>query len=156
MTRAPGPAELDRLDPVYISYFKPWNSVENYELAKRHGFHDLTHEWRRTHHIEDFDQVDSRAYLVHAWLKYPKFGHACATDYASRFVRYSMITREEAVELVRKHDHALDPLCVRDFCEFCGYTEAEFWNIIDSLYNRELFEKDSLGRWVLKHPVWES
>lgn len=155
LTRAPGKKELEELDPVYISYFKPWNSIENYYLAKKHGFHDLNHEWSRSHHVENFDQIDSRAYLVHSWMKYPKFGHASATDYASRFVRYGMMTRDEAVELVKKHDHNLDALSVRDFCEFCGYTETEFWAIIDKQYNTELFEKDSFGNWVLKHPVWK-
>lgn len=155
LTRAPRKEILDKLDPIYISYFMPWNSVANYEFAKKHGFHDLTHEWKRTHHAEDFDQVDSRAYLVHSWLKYPKFGHASATDYASRFIRYGMIDRDEAISLVKKHDANLDPLAVRDFCEFCGYTESEFWNIIDKLYNLEIFEKTVLGTWELKHPVWE-
>ena len=155
LTRAPEQEILDKLDPIYISYFLPWNSVDNYNFAKKHGFHDLTHEWRRTNHAEDFDQVDSRAYLVHPWLKYPKFGHAFATDYASRFVRYGMITREEAVEMVKIHDDKLDPLAVRDFCEFCGYSETEFWGIIDGFYNSDLFIKQKNGEWVLKHPVWE-
>lgn len=147
---APSAEEMEKLDPMYVSYFVPWNSFHNYEIAKKYGFHDLTHEWRRTHHIEDMDQIDSRAYLVHSWMKYPKFGHASATDYAARMVRYGMLTRDEAFELVKKHDHALDPLCVRDFCDFLGYSEKEFWEIIDKLYNKELFEKDSLGRWILK------
>ncbi len=155
LTKAPEKDELDKLDPIYISYFVPWNSVANYELAKKHGFHDLTHEWERTHHAENFDQIDSRAYLVHSWMKYPKFGHASATDYASRFVRYGMISRQEAIDLVRQRDHRLDPLCVRDFCEFCGYSETEFWEIIDNLYNKDLFEKCKTGQWKLKHPVWE-
>lgn len=154
-TRAPKQDELDSLDPIYISYFQEWNSFRNYEFAKRHGFHDLTHEWNRMHHAENFDQVDSRAYLVHPWLKYPKFGHQFATDYAARMVRYGMISREEAIQIVREHDSKLDPLCVRDFCEFCGYTETEFWEIIDGLYNKELFEKDCNDKWILKHPIWE-
>ena len=156
LTRAPEKAVLDSLDPIYLSYFVPWNSVANAVFAKKRGFHDLSHEWNRTQCVENYDQVDSRAYLVHAWLKYPKFGHQGATDYASRFVRYGYMSREEAVKLVRDHDSKLDPLCVRDFCEFCGYTETEFWRIIDSFYNRDIFEKDSTGEWVLKNPVWES
>lgn len=155
LTRAPKKEEFDKLDPIYISYFVPWNSFENYEYARKHGFHDLSHEWNRKHHVEDFDQIDSRAYLVHSWLKYPKFGHASATDYTARMIRYGMITREEAVELVRAHDHNLDPLCVRDFCDFCGYSETEFWSIIDSLYNTELFKKDIHGNLELKNPVWK-
>lgn len=151
LTKAPSDEDMDKLDPMYVSYFLPWNSFSNYEFAKKHGFHDLTHEWDRTQHVESFDQVDSRAYLVHPWLKYPKFGHAFATDYASRMVRYGLITREEAIKLVKEHDSKLDPLCVRDFCEFAGYTETEFWQIIDGLYNEELFEKGLNGEWTLRN-----
>lgn len=147
---APAKEDMEKLDPIYISYFTQWNSFKNYEIAKRYGFHDLTHEWNRTHHVEQMDQIDSPAYLVHSWMKYPKFGHASATDYAARMVRYGMITREEAFKLVKEHDHALDPRSVREFCQFLGYTEKDFWSIIDKLYNRDLFEKDEMGRWVLR------
>lgn len=152
----PAAEELNKLDPVYVSYFTPWNSFKNYEIAKKYGFHDLTHEWNRTHHVEQMDQIDSRAYLVHSWMKYPKFGHASATDYTSRMVRYGMLTRDQAVRLVKEHDHALDPLSVRDFCSFAGYTEPEFWAVIDRHYNRDLFQKNEIGQWVLKQPVWNS
>ena len=155
LTEAPSAEELARLDPFYLSYFLPWNSYKNYQFAKSRGFHDLSHEWDRTHHVENFDQVDSRAYLVHSWLKYPKFGHATATDYTARYIRYGMLNRDEAIQLVKEHDGNLDPLCVRDFCEFCGYTETEFWNIMDGFYNRDIFYKDEYGRWMLKHPIWE-
>lgn len=155
LTKAPTIDELNKLDPMYVSYFLPWNSYSNYQFAKTRGFKDLTHEWNRTHTMDNFDQIDSRAYLVHPWLKYPKFGHASTTDYAARFVRYGLLTREEAVENVKKHDHALDPKCVEDFITFAGYTDTEFWHIIDGFYNKELFEKNQFGEWVLKNPVWK-
>lgn len=151
---APTKEELQKLDPIYISYFKQWNSVANYQFAKSRGFHDLQHEWDRSHCVENFDQVDSRGYLVHAWMKYPKFGHASATDYAARLVRYGLMTREEAVEAVRLHDAKLDSRCVRDFVAFTGYSESEFWSIVDRHYNRDLFEKSEFGEWELKEPVW--
>ena len=138
---------------MYVSYFVPWNSVANYRFAKEHGFHDLTHEWDRTQNAENFDQVDTRAYIVHPWMKYPKFGHGVATDYASRFVRYGMMSREEAVKLVRERDGKLDPKCVEDFCEFLGYSESEFWRIVNSFYNTELFERNDMNEWVLKEPL---
>jgi len=150
----PAKSDLDKLNPLYLSYFVPWNSYANYIFAKSRGFHDLTHEWQRTHHVEQFDQVDSRAYLVHAWMKYPKFGHASATDYAARFVRYGLITRKEAQMLVKEHDHKLDVKCVRDFCTFFGYKESDFWTIVDKFYNPKLFEKNQMREWVLKNPVW--
>lgn len=150
----PGQDELDKLDPVYLSYFLEWSSFTNYEVAKRNGFHDLTHEWQRTHHVEQFDQIESPGYLVHPWMKYPKFGHASATDYAARMVRYGMLTREQAIKMVRKHDHDLDPRTVREFCSFIGYSEQEFWSVIEKHYNTEIFEKTENGLWKLKRPVW--
>ena len=156
MTKAPSTEEMKKLDPMYVSYFIPWNSYSNYLFAKTRGFHDLSHEWNRSHHIENFDQIDSRAYLVHSWMKYPKFGHASATDYASRYVRYGLMTREEAIEQVRLHDGKLDSRCVEDFIQFTGYTETEFWNIVEKFYNRELFEKNEFREWVLKNPVWKN
>ena len=142
-------SEIDKLEPIYLSYFIEWNSYKNYLFAKSRGFHDLTHEWRRTHAVEDYDQVDSRAYNVHSWLKYPKFGHQFTTDVVSRQIRYGLITRKKGIELVKKHDHNLDPLCVRDFCEFLGYSESEFWSIVDGFYNKDLFEKNVFAEWKL-------
>jgi len=88
-------------------------------------------------------------------LKYPKFGHASATDYAARYVRYGLLTREEAIELVRARDHNLDPRSIEEFIEFLGYTQSEFWNVIDKLYNKEIFKKNTHGTWVLKTPIWD-
>ena len=127
------------IEPVYLSYFVRWNSYKNYLFAKKRGFRDLTHEWVREHCIENFDQVDSRAYLVHPWMKYPKFGHASATDYASKFIRYGIISRDEGIKLVKKHDHKLDQKAIEDFIEFTGYTIKEFWDVIDEFLQQRPF-----------------
>ena len=150
-TKALDKEDLEKLDPIYLSYFIPWNSITNYEYAKTVGFKDLANEWDRTHHAENYDQIDSYAYLVHPWFKYPKFGHASATDYCSRFIRYGVMTREEAIKIVRERDHKLDQKCVDDFCRFLGYSKREFWEVVDKFYNRDLFEKDEFGKWVLKN-----
>ena len=47
----------------------------------------------------------------------------------------------------------LDPKAVKDFIEFAGYTETEFWNIVDKFYNREIFELNEFREWILKHPI---
>jgi len=154
LLQTPSREQMDKLDPIYISYFLEWNSYKNFAFAKSRGFRDLSNEWRRTHHIEDFDQIDSRAYLVHPWMKYPKFGHATATDYASRFIRYGLITRDQGIDLVRKFDHNLDPDVIEDFIDFVGYSLTDFWRIVNSFYNKEIFELNKFGEWKLKEPIW--
>lgn len=147
---APTRVMLDKLEPIYLSYFVEWNGVKNYEFAKRRGFKDLTHEWDRTNHIENFNQIDSYGYLLNAWMKFPKYGHAYATDYAARWVRYGMLTREEAVKLAEERDHNIDPKIIDDFCNFTGMTIKEFYEALDKLYNKELFVKNAWGQWRLK------
>ncbi len=143
------------LDPIYLSYFYRWNGYANYIFAKSRGFKDLSNEWRRTHHIEDYCQVDSFGYLTHSWCKYPKFGHQQATDIASRQIKTGVITREKGIKLVKKYDHNLDQRCVDDFCASTGYTRTEFFSIIDKFYNKDLFYKNKSDQWILKDPIWE-
>lgn len=149
----PSQEKLDMLEPIYLSYFVKWNSYANYIFSKKNGFKDLTHEWEREHTFENFDQVDTPAYLVHPWLKYPKFGHASATDYASKYIRYGIITRDEGIQLVKKYDHRIDQRAVKEFCSFLGYRLDEFYSFIDDMFNRELFERNEYGEWILKQPI---
>lgn len=151
--KAPDKSIIDSLEPIYLSYFVRWSSYANYIFAKKNGFKDLTHEWTREHTFENFDQVDSMAYLVHPWLKYPKFGHASATDYASKYIRYGLINRNEGINLVKQYDHKIDQKAVQDFCDFLGYSLTEFYQIVDSFYNEELFEKNQFDEWVLKQSL---
>ncbi|UUV25139.1 MULTISPECIES: N-acetyl sugar amidotransferase [Lysinibacillus] len=154
--KPPNQEVIDKLNPIYLSYFVRWNSYANYIFAKKNGFKDLSHEWTREHTFENFDQIETPAYLIHPWLKYPKFGHASATDYASKFIRYGLISRDEGIDLVKKYDHRIDQRSVKEFCDFLGYTLTDFYSIIDSFYNNEIFEKNKFGEWVLKNPIWEN
>lgn len=142
------------LEPVYLSYFVPWSGYKNYQIAKKYGFKSLgdTGEWRREGFIEDYEQIDAIGYLVHPWLKYYKFGHANTTDVCCYWIREGRITREEAIKLVKEHDHKLDPRALKYFLEFTGYTEKEFWEIAERFRNKEIFEKVN-GEWKLKTPL---
>jgi len=145
-----------KLEPVYLSYFVHWDGYNNYEISRKYGFKSLndTGEWNREGYIEDYDQIDAIGYLVHPWLKYPKYGHARATDVSCYWLRNGRITREEAVKLVAEHDSKLDRKVLEDFLFFTGYTEDEFWKIVEKFYNPEIFRKEE-GKWVLKEPVYE-
>jgi len=141
-------------DPVFMSYFVPWDGRRHYEVGRRFGFKDLTHEWRREGNIENYDQVDSVAYIVHSWMKYPKFGFARATDIASRWVRDGRISRDEAIRLVMEYDGNLDQRAMDDFNHFLGYTTRKYWDVVEKFWNPELFETDGV-LWKLKDPIYK-
>jgi N-acetyl sugar amidotransferase len=122
----------DYVDVVYMSYFRPWSSVKNLKLAQEYGFQTLEGEWDRKGTIENFEQMDSVAYLLHLWMKYPKFGFQRSTDIATRRVREGLLTREQADKLIAENDPILDPWALKDFCQTIGYSEKEFWEIVSN------------------------
>ena len=151
MLMYPSQEEIEnaKLEPIYLSYFIPWDGYKNYTIAKKYGFKDLTHEWIREGYIENYDQVDSIAYLINPWLKYPKYGFARATDVVGYWIRSGRISKEEGIRLIRENDHKLDQIVLDDFLQFTGYTYKEFWDIVDKFYNKDIFEKVD-GQWRLK------
>lgn len=139
---------------IALSYFKPWSSTKNLAIAKRYGFRDLHHEWKREGYIEDFEQIDSLGYLVHLWLKYPKFGFQRTSDIVSRRIRDGLLDLNEGKKLIIKNDPKLDQLSMDDFIELLGYTPKQFWDIVEKYWNREIFNKID-GIWKLKESVYE-
>jgi hypothetical protein len=118
---------------MYMSYFKPWSSVTNLATARMYGFRDLSGEWDRKGTIENFEQIDSVAYMVHLWLKYPKFGFQRVTDIATRRWREGLISTEERALMIAQRDPILDPKSLNDFCKTLGYTEDQFWAIVERI-----------------------
>lgn len=154
-TILPSQSDLNRVnpEPIYMSYFVPWDDEHNKDIAKRYGFKDLHHEWKREGYVDDYGQIDSISYMIHPWLKYPKFGFSRTTDITSRWIRKGMITREEAKRLVMIHDHVLDQRALDDFTAFIGYSAKQFWDTIEPFWNRNIFENID-GLWKLKNPVY--
>lgn len=157
MLKYPTREETDRsgIDPIYLSYFIRWDGYRNYEVAKKYGFRDLEHEWHREGYIEHYDQVDSVAYLINVWMKYPKYGFARATDVVGYWIRSGRISKLEGLRLIRENDHKLDQKVLEDFLRFTGYAYREFWAIVEKFWNPKLFHKTKDGLWKLRKPVWE-
>jgi N-acetyl sugar amidotransferase len=151
----PSREQLEKVKPeaIFLSYFVPWDDEHNYGIAKKYGLKDLHHEWKREGCIEDYAQIDSLAYFVHLWMKYPKFGFSRTTDIASRWVRKGMITREEAKILVKNHDHKLDQKSMDDFIALMGYKPHQFWEIVERFWNPAIFKKVN-DLWQLKNPIY--
>lgn len=142
-----------KLDPIYLSYFVPWDGYEHMEFARMNGFKTLedTGEWKRDGFLENYDQIDTVGYCVHSWFKFIKFGHFRVTDIASLWIRAGRMTRKEAVKKVNEEDYKLDKKMLADFLAFTGYTEEEFWQVVDKFANKDIIEKRD-GVWRLKEP----
>lgn len=136
----------------YFFAFYPYNERETMEKAKSFGFKDLDDydEWFRQGNVENFTQIDSIAYIIQLWTKFPKFGFQRVCDITSRMVRKNQITKEQADLLVKERDYVCDPAAKRDFCTTLGITEKYFDEIVDKHANKDILFKDVNGIWRRK------
>lgn len=144
------------INPQYMSYYFKWSGFEHMKIVKQHGWKSLndTGEWNREGWSEDYTQIDDFAYLVDPWLKYPKLGHRQVTDSCSKLIREGRMSREGGIKLVKKLDAILDSISLEHYLKFAGYTEEQFFSIVDKFYEKSnLFKKED-KLWQLKNPIW--
>lgn len=148
--------DMKTIHPVFLSYYLPWSGYQNMLFAQSRGFRTLddTGEWHREGFFEQYDQIDCMGYLVHPWMKFPKYGHARVTDVASLWIREGRLSREKAVQSVINDDWKLDGSALHDFLSFTGIKKKEFWSVVDHFANKEILEKRD-GDWRLKPCIEE-
>lgn len=146
------PLSDDETKVYYFFSFYPYEEKENMKNAKKYGFKDLDDfdEWFRQGNVENFTQIDSIAYIIQLWTKFPKFGFQRVSDITSRFLRKKIITKEQAELLINEKDWICDPAAKRDFCKTLNISESYFDKIVDKHANEEILIKDVNGNWRRK------
>lgn len=146
------PLSDDETKVYFFFAFYPYNEKDSMEEAKKFGFKDLDdcNEWFRQGNVENFTQIDSIAYIIQLWTKFPKFGFQRVSDMASRMLRKGLMTKEQAALLIKERDYICDPAAKRDFCNTVGITEKHFDEVVDKHANRNILVKDVNGNWRRK------
>ena len=134
---------------IWLNYFlKEWSNHKNAIFAKDHGL-----RWRP----EDFDRESVGTYLpyfqldgdltqVNQLLKYIKFGFGQCMDHACYDLREGRITRNEAIELVKKYDGKCSEAYIEKFCNYIGISQEEFWSVAEK-FRGTMWKKDEKGNW---------
>lgn len=138
-----------KAEVIYMGAIYPYSITDSLKQAREIGFKDLDDfsEWKREGSIEQYTQIDSVAYIMQLWTKYPKFGFQRVSDIACRLVREGVYTRDEAMALIEEHDYKCDPSAKADFCETIGITPYEFDEAVDTHANTGIVRKESDGMW---------
>lgn len=140
---------------VFLQYYaKEWSQPYNADFAIARGLklrdgdlHDLGRYRRCT-------ALDSDMQIVNQMIKYYKFGFGYATDEVCYDIRDGRFTREEGKWYVNEYDGLCGQQFIDKACDYLGITCEEFWNVVDSYVNKDLFEKKD-GKWVPKFTVGE-
>jgi hypothetical protein len=101
-----------------------------------------------------WDQCDGVGYLTNQYLlKFIKAGYSNMTELCSVSIREGLMTREDAMKIVRDHDWKLDMRMLHDFIEYIGISESDFWKLVDKWANKDILRKDTDGFWKVKEEL---
>lgn len=132
---------------LFLGYHVPWDGYHNAFVAQAHGFE--TYPKTVEGSLVNYENLDNYQTGVHDYFKFIKFGFGRATDLACLHVRRGRLTREEALELVRKHDGKFPWVylgcALQTILDEIDITADEFIRICDRFTNRKLFACDSQG-----------
>lgn len=143
--------EWAKLKLVYLGYYiKDFTRFKNAEFAIERGLQIRTEPSEETGNLYNFGALDEDFFVPHQMMKYLKYGFGQVVDEVCEAVRLGMMTREKAIEYVKKYDGKCAPRYIQQLCRYFGITEEKFWEIAESYRNKNIWEKDATGNWKLK------
>ena len=137
----------------FFSYYHKWAPQENYYYSVDNCDFEAN-PVRNEGTFSKYASLDDKLDGFHFYLAFIKFGIGRCTSDAAHEVRDGLITREEAIALVKRFDGEFPKRYFKDFLEYCGIDEDEFDRIIDNFRSDHLWGKVD-GEWVLKYHVWD-
>ena len=148
----PSDAELQRVGVtgIFLGYYLPWDGYSNALIAQAHGF--TTMQTTVEGSVVNYENLDNYQTGIHDFFKFLKFGFGRATDIACLHLRRGRITRQDAVEIVNRHDGKFPWTYlgkpIDEIIRPLGITLDEFVKICDRFTNKKIFVTDAKGNLV--------
>jgi len=141
---------------IYLNYYvKEWGWKNNTDFAIARGLKGREDIPEITGRINPYNSVDADIQIVNQMMKYYKLGFGFVTDEVCYYIREGIMSRNEAIGLVKKYDGKCGEHFIKTFCNYINITLDEFWSNIDKHVNNQLFYKDNSGKWIPKFDVGE-
>ena len=158
----PSDAELKQRGvlAVFLGYYFPWDPRETVRVAKENGFEEA--QSARTGYYAYAD-IDDDFISIHHYLKWHKFGFTRTFDNLSLEIRNGRITREQAVETIRRLGPQTPSDDIEAVSRFMEISVERFHALAETFRNREIWtERDGvwtlpgflLDDWDWNEPVW--
>lgn len=148
----PSRNELIKLNPEisHWSYFEDFDNYKHYKVAKEQlGL--LEKKERSVGSYENFSTTDTYIVWLYYYLMYLKFGFGRTTQLVGTDIRSGLMTREQAIDLVKKFDGEFPEKYVPYYLKYYNMTREEFDVVLDKWANKDLFTKIN-GKWI---PIFE-
>ncbi len=137
---------------VYLANYLKWDANKHTQLMiDKYGWRAAEQEFERTYRkMSNLDDMHENG--IHDYLKFIKFGYGRASDHACKDVRAGHMTREQAIEMVRKYDHVKPRRDLGRWLTYVGMTEEEFDITCDTFRDPRVWRIEN-NEWV-KDNIW--
>ena len=133
------PSEPDfEVRSIFLGSFFKWNSYENTEIAKSRGFEYQSGDLKTG--VWEFADIDCRFISLHHYIKWYKFGLTRAFDNLSVQIRYGLITRSEAIEILSKLGLQEPKEDIEEFCNFQNLPVSWFHEVAETFRNKDIWK----------------
>jgi N-acetyl sugar amidotransferase len=156
MYRYPSDDEMEwtQMRIVYLGYFmSDFTRFKNAEFGVAHGLQIRSDPPEDIGDNYGFEALDDDFVVQNQMFKYLKFGFGKVTDQVSEAIRLGMMTRAEAIELVKAYDGKCAKRFIDRFCNYLGITDQQFWEVAERFRNQDVWQKNSRGEWELKEKL---
>lgn len=143
----PSDAELAQkgVKAVFLGHYFRWDPNETAKIAEAHGFRRGD---RARTGLYDFADIDDDFISIHHWLKWYKFGFTRTFDNLSLEIRNGRLTREQAIETLRRRGDETPHEDIAKLCAWLGITTAHFYELVEPFRSPEVW-KFRDGKWVI-------
>jgi len=132
---------------LFLGHYIPWDGLSNALISQANGFTSLSTAVEGS--MVNYENLDNHQTGIHDYFKFLKFGFSRATDIACLHVRRDRLTRQDAVEIVRKHDGKFPWTYlgkpVAAILEPLEMSVEEFILVCDKFTNKKIFKRDGSG-----------
>lgn len=148
----PSDEELQRVGVtgLFLGHYLPWDGLSNALIAQANGF--TTFERAVEGSMVNYENLDNHHTGIHDYFKFLKFGFSRATDIACLHVRRDRISRQDALEIVRRNDGKFPWTYLgkrlEDILEPLEMSVDEFVKVCDRFTNKKIFRRDASGALV--------
>ena len=146
--------ELESRDilSVFLGYYFKWDVETSLKVAAAHGF-QVREQGAKTGYY-NYADIDDIFISIHHYLKWYKFGMTRTFDNLSLEIRNGRISRDEALNILRKRGPEEPSEDIAQFCSFVGITRDEFNEIIEKFRNLDIWVKED-GVWKIPQFIIE-
>lgn len=145
----PSDEEIDKIGVrgIYLSNFVNWDANNHVKIVENlYGWKCAQSSFERTYRtMSNLDDMHENG--IHDYLKFIKFGYGRGSDHSCKDIRAGIMTRDNAIEMVKKYDHIKPKKDLERWLKYVNMTEEEFDHICDTFRSSNVWRIED-NKWV--------